>query len=458
MPFYTRLASKNRGDAKRRRTVERLIALRASLAKHLKESGSAGDRSKSVRICTWNLREFGGNKHGGRDYESLYYIAEILSQFDIVALQEVRQDLEEFNTLLKILGPDWDYLASDVTPGHSGNGERMVFLFNQKKAFFRHIAGELTLPGGAKIPASFGERVLLKNGCTLLLPENTDLSGEYKARTKTSGSKVKLDRDLEIKLPRGCALSLPEGCALSVQKNSLIERPKTGMAALEFPGTAIESTASQEYGVRFPGGSIDDSFKQFARSPYIVSFQAGWLKLVFCTVHIYFGDNDDPRLLEQRKAEIRALTTSLGDRARQEYEEDPENRTLMGVLGDFNIISKTHETMAALENNGFIVPKELKKIPGSNVKKDRTYDQIAFWEPDRSRGYARLDILAAGVFDFFQEVYRHSDAPVYKAEMGATRSSFDTWRTYKMSDHLPMWVELRTDFSDEYLERCGDTP
>ena len=27
---------------------------------------------------------------------------------------------------------------------------------------------------------------------------------------------------------------------------------------------------------------------------------------------------------------------------------------------------------------------------------------------------------------------------------------------YKMSDHLPMWTQLRTDFSREYLEAISD--
>jgi hypothetical protein len=27
------------------------------------------------------------------------------------------------------------------------------------------------------------------------------------------------------------------------------------------------------------------------------------------------------------------------------------------------------------------------------------------------------------------------------------------WRTFQMSDHLPMWVELKIDYSDDYLAR-----
>ena len=28
---------------------------------------------------------------------------------------------------------------------------------------------------------------------------------------------------------------------------------------------------------------------------------------------------------------------------------------------------------------------------------------------------------------------------------------YNQWRTYQMSDHLPLWAEFRIDFSDEYL-------
>jgi hypothetical protein len=37
------------------------------------------------------------------------------------------------------------------------------------------------------------------------------------------------------------------------------------------------------------------------------------------------------------------------------------------------------------------------------------------------------------------------------------RYYLSTWRTFQMSDHLPLWVELKTDFSDEYLTRLKNT-
>ena len=448
MPFYSELRKPGASpalEAQRKRTIAGLKALRVALAKHFKDSG---DRARTLRIGTWNLREFGGSKHGGRkEYEPLFYMAEIISNFDIAAIQEVRGNLREFAELLRILGPDWQYLATDVTDGDAGNGERMVFLYNRRRAQFRNIAGELTLPDGKKVLASFGERMRLKNGLKLELPPGADLSGTYQARSRTAGSAFKLEEDLEIPIPAGASLSLPDGCALAILKNAVIDKVGAGKVKASVPTGTFDGAS---YGVRFPGGVIDESFKQFARTPYMVTFQAGWLKLNLCTVHIYFGDNEQPKLLKQRQDEIAALVDSLGARALEDLERDPMASTLTAVLGDFNIISAEHDTMKALERAGFVVPEKIKVIPGSNVEKDKTYDQIAFWEPERDRGYIKVEITNAGVFDYYQHVYRLDQAAEY--DHGST--TFKDWRTYKMSDHLPMWIELRSDFSDEYLADC----
>ena len=110
--------------------------------------------------------------------------------------------------------------------------------------------------------------------------------------------------------------------------------------------------------------------------------------------------------------------------------------------------------MQALESNGFEVNNKLKTIPGSNVKRDKYYDQIAFWKPKRNLGYASLDVQAANIFDFFEHIYKMEDKEVYEKDEDKSLSDkqFINWRTYKMSDHLPMWIELKTDFGEAYLE------
>lgn len=460
MPFYTSLKIRDNDSAvnrkKKQRVADNLLKLKSELANHLKNSGSMMDDRSSVRIATWNLREFGKPNYNGRGFEPLYYMAEIISQFDIVALQEIRADLTEFLSLKKILGPDWDYVATDVTDGGPGNGERMVFLYNRRQVQFRNIAGELTLKEGEQIRASFGERIKLEDGLKLSLPQDaSSLSGTYDARTKKSGDGYKLAADLEIPLPTGSTLDIPEGSSLTLTKNTPIVRPAIGQAKVSIPKSNING---HKYRLRFPENTFDDSLKQFARTPYIISFQAGWLKLNLCTVHIYYGDASDERKLEQRRSEIEQLTKALANKAKAEFKHDDE--TFLGILGDFNIIGEGHPTMEALESSGFEINDKLKSIPGTNVARDKAYDQIAFWKPSRATGYSRLDIRAGNVFDFFKHIYTESDEALYRSEPEnglKPSTNYRTWRTYKMSDHLLMWVELRNDFGKEYLQNIKNS-
>lgn len=458
MPFYNRLKIKDGDSAatkkKKRRVAAKLRLLQDALRLHLESSGSEFDAGNTVRIGTWNLREFGSKKYNGRTFEEIYYIAEIVSHFDIVALQEIRGDLSEFSQLWSVLGPDWDYVATDVTDGSAGNGERMVFVYNIRRVQFRNIAGELTLKEGGKIRAAFGERIRIEGGMTLRLPVGSpSLSGTYDARVRKAGVDHKLDADLEIPLPQGTILEIPDGASVVIRKGTKVTKPATGKAKVTVP----KNISGNKWRLRFPENSFDDSLRQFARTPYLLSFQAGWLKINLCTVHIYYGDASDERKLEQRRSEIELLTGALAKKAKDEFKFD--DKQFLGVLGDFNIIGKGHPTMDALESNDFVIPEQLKTIPGSNVARDKAYDQIAFWKPSRIAGYARLEILAANTFDFFEHVFTHDEEHIYRAESGnglKDSSRFSTWRTYKMSDHLPMWVELRTNFSEEYLEQIAD--
>ena len=97
MPDYKSIDSKTEAG---RRTAERLLALKFELDK----SVPAKTVDPTLLLATWNIREFGGTKSGGREDEPLFYIAEIISRFDIVAVQEVRDDLDALDKLMEILG------------------------------------------------------------------------------------------------------------------------------------------------------------------------------------------------------------------------------------------------------------------------------------------------------------------------------------------------------------------
>lgn len=109
----------------------------------------------NLLIATWNLRAFGGltkkwqsAKHDSpkRNMHALRCITEIISRFDVVALQEVRGKLRALRHMLKVLGAHWGLLLTDVTKGAAGNDERMAFVFDTRRVKPSGLACELVVP------------------------------------------------------------------------------------------------------------------------------------------------------------------------------------------------------------------------------------------------------------------------------------------------------------------------
>lgn len=131
-----------------------LDGLRAEL--DLRIPAKAIDRN--LLIGTWNIRAFGNltrkwnagdDDSPKRDLWSLRGIGEIISRFDVVAVQEVRGDLACLRHLLKYLNQhdqNWGVILTDVTRGDQGNNERMAFLFDTRRVRPSGLACELVIP------------------------------------------------------------------------------------------------------------------------------------------------------------------------------------------------------------------------------------------------------------------------------------------------------------------------
>lgn len=358
--------------------------------------------SETVLLATWNIRNFDDNRfgHGPRLPESFFYIAEILSAFDIVAVQEIGDDLGPLERLLDMLGPDHDFIVTDVTLGPGGNRERLGFIYDRNKVSFTGTAGELVLPFKDQISDGTRER-------------------------------------------------------------------------------------------------------QFARTPFACTFRSGWFKFNFATVHIYFGKASRTSAeYARRVAEIDKVAQFTAKRARKDKEQAHI------LVGDFNIEDFEGETFDALDKHGF---KVFRNKLGSNLDQNSFYDQISFMpDPDRVVLADKEDDKDPhGVFNPFLAVFREEDFDIYdyriveltKARKAAeleeiaelelrvertdlaestlkkARSALNTarenvveleamladpalrkayylndWRTFQISDHFPLYVELKVDFTEDYLE------
>ncbi len=107
------------------------------------ENIPASKLDETINIATWNIREFGKKP---RRNDSLHYIAEILYQFDLVAITELREDISDLAKVMDILGPYWRVVFSDYTPDRGGNKERMAYLFDRRALTFTGLAAEADAP------------------------------------------------------------------------------------------------------------------------------------------------------------------------------------------------------------------------------------------------------------------------------------------------------------------------
>lgn len=109
----------------------------------------------NLLIATWNIRAFGDltekwnasdDDSPKRDLRALRIITEIVSRFDVIALQEVKGNIKCLRHMLQVLGPHWAFLLTDITRGRAGNDERMAFLFDTRRVKSSGLACELVVP------------------------------------------------------------------------------------------------------------------------------------------------------------------------------------------------------------------------------------------------------------------------------------------------------------------------
>jgi hypothetical protein len=153
------------------------------------------------------------------------------------------------------------------------------------------------------------------------------------------------------------------------------------------------------------------------RPPYVASFRSGRFDFVIVAAHVRWGSG-----IGGRAKEI-ALLADWAVR----YAAAP--RTLVRdvlLVGDFNLPSVKSETFRMLEARGFGVPEALAGVFGTDLAKQKRYNQIL----RVPHGTTRFS-SAGGALDFYAGSQRALFPRLNKRQF-----------TFQMSDHLPLWVEV----------------
>ena len=98
--------------------------------------------ASKVLTATWNLTNFGFQKRTDND---LALMAEVMSWFDLISIQEIADDLTTLGALMGHLGAKYKVVLSDT----AGNDERAGFLYNSRKLERLEVAAEVAVPPSA---------------------------------------------------------------------------------------------------------------------------------------------------------------------------------------------------------------------------------------------------------------------------------------------------------------------
>jgi endonuclease/exonuclease/phosphatase family metal-dependent hydrolase len=131
-------------------TRTELTALRRHLSREIPKKAD-----RNLVLGTWNIREFGGltdkwrstaDDSPKRDLHSLACITEIVSRFDVVAIQEAQKNLRALRHMLGALGERYTVILTDPVEDDKGDDERLAFVFDRERLTVSGLACELVVP------------------------------------------------------------------------------------------------------------------------------------------------------------------------------------------------------------------------------------------------------------------------------------------------------------------------
>ena len=366
-------------------------------------------RRKSVVIGSFNIREF--SSLTGRSAGARRLLVEICRRFDLLAVQEVADDLSGVRELHTRLGSSWRVLVSDVTgvfPGASGNAERLAFLYRPSRIRRPELASDITYDRSEVVRNLFENRA------------DFDAAWEaHEAKLDTWQRKCKAAKAAGKRKPAKPPIILPRFLTFIRQPHcaSFEIVPRGDADALGF----LAINAHTLYGEK---SNRQERYWEFLALVKWLTIRAKKRKQLYRPNLILLGDcNLDFDDIERTKEQIDAYIKTLNK---------TELKSLDAATANFPLVSEH-------PRHGFI---------RTSARQEQTYDQIGIFahddrlpspEDNDAAGCGGIDDYDYGVFNFtdlFAEALyeeKYSALPAAKQKYLIARCQWD------VSDHMPVW-------------------
>lgn len=411
--------------------------IHAHLTEHETEYGLPERRDGSLIFSSFNIRKFGKLKRGSkikRSSGSWELLLKFAQRCDLLAIQEVGDDLTSVRHLVEKLGETYRFAVSDTSggsPGSGGNIERLVYVYRNDKLQPTGLGADLAYERSDILRTLFDERESFR----------ADLSAQ----------ESKLEKHQH---------------KLALWEEAVEAWQETGLNA---KGGASKPTKPAK-----PPFSINQ-FLQFIRSPHMVSFQTiedgntEPYRFIAVNAHLLFGGSTTVWKGE-RLREFKALMDWLMIRARKIDRMFEPNFILFGDLNlDFektNIrreqisaylksLNKTRLKKAAKINMPFLsVHPDQETVFRTNARKNQTFDHIAIIASDRrfppphhnDEAGREADGYNYGMFDFVKLFF---EVLPDETKAKSRRPKYSLFQ-HDVSDHMPIWIRLEKPKPDQH--------
>ena len=363
----------------------------------------------SVLLGSFNIRKLGSSR--SRSPDIWKFLADVCRSFDLLAIQEIMDDLSGLRRLMSLLGPEFGMVVSDQTgvfPGEPGVGERLGFIYRWNTVERMEVASDVTYDR-SKVVDSIARNY---DAFVDVMEPYARALADHEAEQRKTKPRLKLPVFLSFIRQPFCVAFRIAG----------------------HPGTQPYEIMAVNAHLYF-GNYISDRRQEFnALIDWLISRLKSNSRAYYPNF-ILFGDlnldYDDPeqdrKRIEQR---IKSLNSGL--------EEANVNFPFLDVHPDRDDVFRT------------------------NARLTETFDQIGLFSRDpRLPSYDENSTMGTnpqgpdyGVFEFgdlFSEAIR--DRP-YCELSSQERADLVSRFEHKVSDHLPLWIRL--SLPTRQAMPCGD--
>lgn len=352
----------------------------------------------SALIGSFNIRKLG--KVENRSEDTWSFLARICSRYDLLAIQEVMDDLSGMDYLMSLLGPEFGMIVSDATgafPGESGLCERLVFVFRWSVVRRAHVVSDLTFDRSVVL------RTIMENMDDLIAAK-----AEYEEKMAAYESGTRKTRP---------ALKMP--CFLTFIRQPFVAAFKI----VGHPGTEPYELMAVNAHLHF-GDYVSDRRMEFEALMNWIRSRVMENDRVYYPNFLLLGDLN----LDYNDPD--------SDRARMEG----DLKCLDGAAGD-----KVNVNFPFLD-----VHPEQTEVFRTNARRTETFDQIGlFFRDQRWPTYDKNGEMGTdpngpdyGVFDFVKLFSHALHGKSYSELSNAQQDDLTDHFSYSVSDHLPLWLRL----------------